>query len=332
MARLDAAAAGEQAQPHYRPSTWASLVRAPDVRWDWPGWLSRGFLTIVASEPGVGKSALCLTIAASYIDGRPWPDGADFTAEPGQVLWIESEGSYILNRERALRWRLDLDQIICPLDNPMQSVRLDNEEHVDALLAQARQDAVRLVVIDSLNGLHAHGSKAREVDKAVVLLADFARAIQKPVLLTHHLRHSATFDQNGRLNLDRMLGSSVIAQVPRVVWALDVPDPAEPEDRRLSVIKNNLASFPDPIGFRIETEGLHFGPLSQSLLVNQSEEDRAVDFLKDLLARGPRPVTYVLAEASAVSISEPTLKRAKKRLRVKSNKLPDEWYWELPIE
>lgn len=48
LAQLDAATR-EQTQPQCPPSTWASLVRAPHVQWDWPGWLSRGFLTVVAS-------------------------------------------------------------------------------------------------------------------------------------------------------------------------------------------------------------------------------------------------------------------------------------------
>ena len=67
------------ARPAPTPSTWDNLgnILAP-IGWDWPGWLPRGFLTILASEPGAGKSLLCLHLAATYIENRPWPDGARF--------------------------------------------------------------------------------------------------------------------------------------------------------------------------------------------------------------------------------------------------------------
>jgi hypothetical protein len=57
--------------PNKTPS-WADLAQKhTPTHWDWPGWLPRGYLTILAGQPGLGKSSLCLHLAASYIDGRP---------------------------------------------------------------------------------------------------------------------------------------------------------------------------------------------------------------------------------------------------------------------
>jgi hypothetical protein len=61
-----------------------------------------------------------------------------------------------------------------------------------------------------------------------------------------------------------------------------------------------------------------------------SEFNRAVALLKELLANGPLPANHVIAQARAGGLSEPTLKRAKKWLGIKSNKLPGVWHWELP--
>ena len=45
-------------------STWADIAAMlGPITWSWRGWLPDGLLTIVAAEPGVGKSALCLRIA-----------------------------------------------------------------------------------------------------------------------------------------------------------------------------------------------------------------------------------------------------------------------------
>jgi hypothetical protein len=45
-----------------------------------------GFLVIVAGEPGAGKSALCLRIAATYGHRLSWPDGSNFTGKWGKTL------------------------------------------------------------------------------------------------------------------------------------------------------------------------------------------------------------------------------------------------------
>ncbi|HEX6386055.1 MAG TPA: AAA family ATPase, partial [Anaerolineae bacterium] len=323
-----------RSQFHNHNSTWADLDRqSGPIEWDWPGWLPHGFLTILASEPGVGKSFLSLRIAASYIDGRPWPDATDFTAEPGKILWCETESGHRVNRQRIHTMGFDPDRIVSPLVYPLKNFQLTRKQHRDALEHHADRADIRLVVLDSLTGLYTNGRQVRANIELVPSLAELAAFVGKPFLVTHQLRQRPTLDRNRRPNLDRLLGSPILARIARVVWVLHAPDPANPDDRCLTVVKNNLAPFPDSIGVRIDAHGPHFGPPSQPPSgVTYSEEERAAEFLKDLLARGPKPATYVKAEAQAAGISATTLKRAKSRLRVKSNKLPDEWYWELPLE
>lgn len=328
-------------QPGDKPdaSDWAKLsqILGP-VQWDWPGWLPRGFLTILASEPGAGKSLLCLRLAACYLHGVPepalsWPDSGPFTEQRGKVVWCESEASHALNVERANRWGLDLSQILIPLANPLHNFKLDNPQHHAALLHLARRESVRLVILDSLRGLRSGGSNAVPIGQLVLWLADFARIIGKPVLLTHHLRKRTNLDASERPSLDRLLGASAIAQSARVIWAIDSPDPARPHHRRLSVIKNNLARFPEPVGMIIDEEGIHFGPPPEAP-TRYSELDRAVDFLRDLLAAGPLPFIEIQAQYRAAGHSYGTIRRAKKRLAVASIRPSGvtEWYWTLPQE
>jgi len=58
----------------------------------------------------------------------------------------------------------------------------------------------------------------------------------------------------------------------------------------------------------------------------------AKDFLSSALAQGARPAKDVEAEARQEGISERTLKRAKKELRVQSRKcgMTGAWEWSLP--
>src|SRR6476661_2421328 len=44
------------------------------VRWLWPDRIPLGRITLLVSDPGLGKSLLALDIAARVSTGAPWPD------------------------------------------------------------------------------------------------------------------------------------------------------------------------------------------------------------------------------------------------------------------
>ncbi len=57
----------------------AGAVRLTDVAptsigWLWPGRIPLGRVTLLVSDPGLGKSLLTLDIAARVSRGAPWPD------------------------------------------------------------------------------------------------------------------------------------------------------------------------------------------------------------------------------------------------------------------
>jgi hypothetical protein len=49
-------------------------VASSPIRWLWPGRVPLGGLTLLAGDPGVGKSLLTLDLAARVSRGAPWPD------------------------------------------------------------------------------------------------------------------------------------------------------------------------------------------------------------------------------------------------------------------
>jgi hypothetical protein len=66
----------------------AVTVRVADVArrrvgWLWPGRVPAGKLTLVAGDPGIGKSLMALDMAARTTTARPWPDAED--VERGSV-------------------------------------------------------------------------------------------------------------------------------------------------------------------------------------------------------------------------------------------------------
>jgi hypothetical protein len=324
-ARLAATQAPEPATP----STWADMAAtvAP-IRWAWHPWLADGFLHLLASNAGIGKSALALRIAACYLCGMDWPDGTAYEGEPGAVLWCEAEGAQALNLARARSWRLPLERIVTPLADPLADVNLADNRHMAAIKAAATRPDVRLIVLDSLSGARAG---ADENDSRVLVatkaLAQIARDTGKPVIATHHLRKRGLLDGDA-VTLDRLRGSSAVTQMARLVWALDKPD-KQSDALRLSTIKSNLAKYAPPIGLSFGDDGrLSFGD-APTAPDSVSEIEAAAHWLQSVLAAGPMLSSDLLLAAEAGGIAARTLHRAKAGLNVKSAKKGSAWMWSL---
>jgi len=56
------------------------------MNWLWSGYLARGKMTLLAGEPGTGKTTIAMSIGATVTQGGIWPDGT--IAEPDSiVIW-----------------------------------------------------------------------------------------------------------------------------------------------------------------------------------------------------------------------------------------------------
>ena len=299
------------------------------IEWTWEWWLPKGFLTIVASQPGAGKSALALRVAASVTTGMPWPDGSPYEGELGSVLWCESEAAQAINLERAVKWNIPLDKIVLPpLGEPTIQVRLDHQRHRDALKYVANKEKIKLIIVDSLRGCYRGDENTSESIDVVMWLAELARDTNKPILLTHHLRKQAGHER-GMITLDRVRGSSAITQPARVVWGVDTPNPEDTENRRLYVIKSNICKYPEPRGFSIKESGIEFGEAPQ-VQKRETILDRTKEQLYVLLNHEPKSAHELLAIFEAEGISEKTVKRAKKEMNIVSLKRDGKWFWFLP--
>lgn len=313
------AAPSPQAAPRTRTS-WVDLAALiGPITWHWERWLAPGFVHLVASKSGLGKSTLAMRIAACYLRGDPWPDGAPFdgnglaVCRQGCVLWLETENAQALNLSRAMQWGLPADRVLNPFADPLAELALADRRHRKAVEDAAKDPDVALVVLDSLSGAWA----GRDENDAKVLelmkwLAGVARDSDKPVLVTHHLRKGTQEDPKGEVTLDMLRGSSAVVQVARLVWALDRPSKTD-TTLRLQVLKSNLARFPGPLAMAIDDAGaVTFG--GQAPQRNLTDQDEAEAFLRGLLAQGPVAASDVYKQARAVNISDRTLERAKDAL------------------
>jgi len=318
---------GEAGDDPLRPGSWADLAVIPTT-WDWDMWLARGVATILSGESGVGKSIAALRIAGVFINRWSWPDGTPYKGEAGAVLWCEAEAFQQVHRERAENWGMPTEKILTPIA-PQGDFSLTNPDHVRALKAAAAWPHVKLIIIDSISGAYPAIEKSTEEAMPVMKwLAALARDNNKPILITHHLRKRGVFD-NDTVDLDRLRGASAIAQPARLVWAMDTPDPQAKDNKRLSVIKSNLAKYPLPVGMVITDNGVNFGAAPEKPKIETIAE-KAMDLLRSLLESEPQPADLIEHEFDQAGISKATMKRAKAKLGVISTKIGREWMWGLP--
>ena len=134
--------------------------------------------------------------------------------------------------------------------------------------------------------------------------------------------------KEGAPAIRRGLGSMSIAGLARTCLIVG-HDPRDPAVGLLAVTKTNLAAVPDPLAFRLTPHGNSVvvdwrGPVAaganDALRLPERAETpgvvKATLWLIEALANGPRHAAELLAAAKSDGISERTLDRAKRSLKV----------------
>jgi hypothetical protein len=173
-----------------------SGVEPEKVTWLWPSWLALGKLALMDGDPGLGKSAMTLDLAARVSVGKVFPDGAE--CEPAGVVLLSAEdGLADTIRPRLDAAGADTSKILSLATVP------DKDGH-DRLLSIPEDLALiekgigrvgaRLVVVDPLmaflsNDTNSH--RDQDVRRALAPLASLAERTGASVLVVRHLNKAA---------------------------------------------------------------------------------------------------------------------------------------------
>jgi hypothetical protein len=329
----------KRAQPHSEAieslAKPLSEIEAEEIYWMWRPYIPLGEVTIMAGRGGVGKSFLAARIAAAISSGAALP-GPPEIRTPANVLIISAED----DPARVIRPRMEragavLSRVlIYQLDE--HGFSLGDQQSMTRLELLAEKYRPRLVIIDpivSFLGGRMNPDKSNEVRAALNPLADVARRQRMAILAVAHVRKGSS-----TVAAERILHS--VDFVNSVRSALMVtPDPQDENGRLLSHVKTNLAVLGRTQRFTIrgdDDEAPYLEWLGESGLsgdevssiegsTNAQEKalvDEAEEFLRDELMSGkPRLAKDLLDKARReLGISGATLKRAKAKLGVKSQK------------
>jgi hypothetical protein len=328
-------------------------VERQEVRWIWPGRVPLGKLSVVAGDPGLGKSFLTLAMIATVTRGAPWPDDPRTPTEPGSCVLLsaeddvadtirprlESAGSY-LDRVHVLTTVKQPDGSFAPFNLKVDLPRLED--------AIGRLGDVRLVVIDPVTAYvgATDDHKNAEVRGVLGPLADLAARCGVAIILVTHLNKSG-----GGKALYRFTGSLAYIAAARAGW-LVVKDHDNPMRRLLLPTKNNLAPDPTGLAYQIRDGAVQWEPDPVGVTADEalageakpaternSDADKASRWLKTFLAAGPKPSEEVASRGNESLGLNRSLKwwrdsilKAKLGGRPEKAGFQDGWVWVLPLK
>ena len=339
----------------------ASQVIPRAVRWLWKGRIPRGKVSIIAGDPGLGKSQVCASIASIVTNGSLWP--VDRTpCDEGSVVILSAED----DPEDTIRPRLEAAGADISRVTILQAVKYDTQDSGTAErtfnlgedLIKLREllthlSDVRLVIIDPVSAYLGitDSHKNAEVRAMMAPLAALASNCDCSILLVSHL----TKGQAGSV-LSRIQGSVAFGAAARAVWGV-TKDHDNPQRRLFMPMKNNLGRDDTGLAYTIEscrleapeddepieTSRIMWEPDSItisaedafSMHLNNEERGQVSDakeFLRGLLMDGPMKTTDIKKDAEGAGHHWATIRRAKDQLGVTAKKdgFRDPWMWALP--
>jgi hypothetical protein len=337
-----------------------SDIQAKPICWLWPGRIARGKLTIIAGNPGLGKSQITASIAAIVTTGGLWPvDRARCAA--GDVIFLTAED----DPADTLRPRLEAAgadvRRVHVVDGVIVGYRGDGarEDRTFCIGSDLRAletklaelDGAAAVVIDPISAYlgktDSHNNS--EVRGVLAPLSELAARHNTAVVGVSHLTKAA-----GAQALMRVTGSLAFVAAARAAYLVTV-DPNDKARRLFLPMKNNLWPDTSGLAFRIEgaTVQSSAGPLPTSLVAWEPEPvsvtadeiiaqaanpeeasalNEAADWLWDLLDGGPLLAKDVATQAKGAGIAKSTLRRAADKLQIDRAKAGYQgaWMWSLP--
>ncbi len=328
-------------------------VQPEEVRWLWSGRIALGKLTLIAGDPGLGKSFLSLDIAARVSTGCKWPDCSDL-APCGSVILLSAEDDLADTiRPRLDAAKADVRKIVFlkavkNIDTLGQYERpFDLQRDLTVLEQSLEQHSdCRLLIIDPISAyLGKTDSHINSEVRAVLApLAEMAALRGIAILAITHLR------KGEGAAVYRAMGSLAFIAAAQGAWAV-AKDKVDETRRLFLPIKNNLGNDQSGLAFRLTSAHTGTVPCVEwlaepvSITVNEAlaperkqrgrpaeELEKAVNFLQSALTKGPKPAKEIQDEAiNGHCIAKRTLDRAREKLSVVAFRPenPGPWFWRL---
>jgi putative DNA primase/helicase len=361
-----------EATPNWHPNRMVELIEPPEntswpalvalraseieivpVEWLWPGKMALGKLSLIAGEPGLGKSQLTAALAAAVTTSDQWPCTQE-RAPLGSVVIFSAEDDprdTIVPRLKGAGADLDRIRIISGVkEQSNRGVGIERSFSLQIDLPLLERELrgvgdVRLLIIDPITSYlgRVDSHKNAEIRSVLEPVAQMAARHGAAVIgITHFSKGGGTSAIN------RFIGSIGFIAAARAAFVVTTDPDSDDRARRLFIpVKNNLAPLGDGLSFRIEQCLLDNGVLAcriewgsdtvtrtadEILQVTAAEADNpqseAENLLRDILSSGEISIEDVEAEIRAAGLlgagqrlgHNKTLRKARESLGVISRR------------
>lgn len=226
-----------------------------NVTWLWKKWIPKGFITMLAGDPGVGKTTEAIDFMRIITTGDWWPMRQE-RAMKGKVVWVDAEAGQQILRERSISLGVDRSKVYIPVieGDILGSPDFSRKDHRDQIVKLVEGVKPEMLVVDSLGGSNRGGeNRIEEVRPLLEFLANLSRDKNIAVLLLHHLNKGRE-GESTEVSLYRIRGSTGITAYCRSIIAIEKGK--SEEEKKLRVIKSNLAviHISDTISMTVEVD------------------------------------------------------------------------------
>ncbi len=294
---------------------WRDLLpHYGDIEWVWQNWLPRGMVSILAAETGIGKTACAMGLAGVLTaPADQWPDGLPGPDRPERVVFIETENRTHLLLQRLEGWGLGGFELVKQLPRAGRGgIDIAAPAQQQAIANAVKRTGARLLIIDSLSAGHRLDENSKQMKRLLLDLCGLAQQANVALLAIHHLRKRRG-SESATTTLDRLRGSSTIAQLAVVTLTLERPDPGS-RTLALRQIKNNVAPEQPPVGMQITEAGIVWTDAPEGVEEQGPTAKRPVDSAREFVIKsllgGPMQMKMLYELGAAEGFSETTLYRA----------------------
>ena len=229
----------------------ASEIPPEAINWLWPQRIALGKLSLIAGQPGSGKSQVATYTAAIVSSGGTWPTGE--ACQPSDVLFLSAEddpADTIRPRLEACGANLDRVHIVEAVRDQRSERPFDLNRDIEALAAGlAMHPSVKLIDIDPISAYlgRTNSHNNAEVRATLAPLAKLAVDHRVAIVAVTHLNKSLTPDP-----LTRVMGSTAFIAAVRSAHLVE-KDKVNPERRLLLPLKSNISQGGLGLAFRLVT-------------------------------------------------------------------------------
>ncbi len=336
-------------------------VEEQEVEWLWPNRIPLGKLTLLAGDPGLGKSFVTVDMAARVSTGAGWPDCYSQNQPIGSVIMFNCED--------------DIADTVLPRlkragGDPSKVIALQGVTMIDAETGHRRQrgfslDAdlpklievleenrdVRLVVIDPVSAYCGATDSHKNADIRAMLapMADMASKYRVAIVMVTHLSKGS-----GGKAVYRAMGSLAFAAAARAVWHV-AKDHDDDKRRLILLAKINISEESTGLAYRLQDGAVCWEETPIVMTADEhleketqperkprgnGEQGQAVQQVKEWLVEkltGCSMLAKTVKQlADDADIAPATLKRAKRLAAVKSERIgfgqASVVWWTLPSD